>query len=56
MNNQILKPCPFCGGEVEREGLTLQTIYCEYCQIEMNRNVQDGDISDVWNNREELTG
>jgi len=50
-----LKPCPFCGGEVEiyeaQELIYPYTIECQECTCHMGRYSDRDEIIETWNRR-----
>lgn len=63
IKEQILKPCPFCGGEAElfQKGKNGFTIYCGKCRIERTQRVIHqttewlrNSMIEKWNNRVEF--
>lgn len=48
MSDDQLKPCPFCGGEAEYEGLYC---YCLQCESRMADNPDEASAIAAWNRR-----
>lgn len=56
MNNEDLKPCPFCGGEactlIDEEGYTPQySVQCQSCKIETLAFDERAEAIAAWNRR-----
>lgn len=54
-----LEPCPFCGGEAYGpvvQGVTLSSIWCKGCDVEMHSG-EDGipSAAENWNRRAHAT-
>ena len=43
-----LKPCPFCGGKAEYEGLY---VYCTKCYVRMPNEPDEAEAITAWNTR-----
>lgn len=48
---EILKPCPFCGGEAIILDFTKKFIRCEDCMVETNIYDTEAEAIEAWNRR-----
>lgn len=55
VDEQLLKPCPFCGGKAEfvLEGCVVGRIRCTKCSVSQCLLKPIGDATDMWNGRAE---
>ena len=55
MSNKELKPCPFCGGEADIEGIPqLYYISCKNCYADMRAYGSKAEAINAWNTRNYL--
>ena len=51
MGEEILKKCPFCGGEACMRGARYMWIKCLYCGAETMGSDDEKEAIDAWNRR-----